>query len=1089
MLQHGAVSAEDERHGDATAETEAAAESATLHDTAARATPERVSAEQAGRYRMREELGRGGIGRVLIAFDAHVGREVAFKELLAADGAGSQSATVAGGRFVREARITGQLEHPAIVPVYEIGQRADGRYYYAMRIVRGRTLSSAIGCAASVEERLALLPHFVDLCNAIAYAHSRGVIHRDIKPQNIMIGEFGETVVLDWGLAKPVAAPEHEDQRFTRAMRVLEAAAAGETVDGHALGTPSYMPPEQALGEIRRIDERSDVYAMGAVLYELLAGSPPFVGYSGAEIVDKVRRYGRGELGLLSPRELVAEAPPELCAVTARALAPRIEDRYLRAKDLLAEVQAYLAGRRVAAYEYSSWELLRRFAAKNRSLLSLGAALAACIVAALVVVSLSYRQELAARRRASYHLAEALHEKASRLEEEGRFLTSRIYAAASLLHNPAHPRSPQHDPAYARDPRAARLRVEAASRIYVARHQLLRPRARLASPKGVWQLAASPDGTTLAAALADGSVELWDLRLRRARARLRDRAGNRFAVAFSPDGKLLASGTLDGRVRLWEAASGRARATIKAHSHWVPGVAFSPDGKLLASAGHDRLVRLSRVADGAAVATLAGHAAGVNAVAFSPDGKLLASSSHDKTIRLWPLPDGPPRVLVGHADSVRGLAFSPDGKLLASASFDHSVRLWRPDGSAAGTLAGHRDVVYGVAFAPDGGRLVSASADGTAIVWDAESRARSLTLDAHQAGLSAVAFIPGASLIATASEDRTSLLWEARPALPIPVLRGHELGIVALAFSASGELLASTSTDLTLRLWQSGRGPGRPRATFVLPAEPHPAAFSPDQRLIAVGFIGGARIFEVASRRELVALPHPGEVYGVGFTPDGKELLTAGRDALRVYPIGDTRPRLELSDPRTPGRFYAVAISPDGEQLAASHADGSLRLFARRSGALQRRWAAHRDRISGLAYSPDGRRLASSGKDARVAIWDPASGRELRTLRAHSEWVNYVSFSPDGRRLYSTSDDRTLAVHDAASGEHLLSIRCPYDALGLAVAPDGTVAVASRREIWLHTLDLSFLGRDPARELSDAERDAGLVLDGFRLRSAAQEQL
>ncbi|MGC4113552.1 MAG: serine/threonine-protein kinase [Myxococcales bacterium] len=314
-----------------------------------------VTPEASGRYEVRGELGRGGIGRVLVGFDAHVGREVALKELLTGpdspSGSAGSSSLTASARFLREARLTAQLEHPSIVPVYEVGRRDDGTLYYAMRVVRGRTLALALRSCTDVQGRLRFLHHFGDLCAAVAFAHSRGVLHRDLKPHNVMIGEFNETVLLDWGLAKIKGTTE--DRRFARQMELLREVAAGETVEGAALGTPEYMPPEQAFGDLDRVDEHSDVYSLGAVLYELLTGKPPFGGRHGVEALLKVQRYGEGKEELTPVRKLEPDAPPELAAVAEKALFPQVHGRYRTARELLEEINAFMEGRRVAAYNYS----------------------------------------------------------------------------------------------------------------------------------------------------------------------------------------------------------------------------------------------------------------------------------------------------------------------------------------------------------------------------------------------------------------------------------------------------------------------------------------------------------------------------------------------------------------------------------------------------------------------------------------------------------------------------------------------------------------------------------------------------------------
>ena len=306
------------------------------------------------RYRVRDRLGRGGMGTVYLAEDAELGREVALKVLTVADGSGDLSA-----RLLAEARLLARLEHPNIVPVHEVGTLADGRVFYAMKYVRGKRLDEWRRETPPLPVRLRL---FQKICEAVAFAHDRGVVHRDLKPENIMVGSFGEALVMDWGVAKLLA--DRIENYTTLPGRI--APRAGETAHGSVLGTPGYMAPEQARGEILRTDERSDVYALGAILHFLLVGRPPIEGRTREEALE---RAARGEVAPV--RRAAPGVPRDLEAICARALAADPEARYQSARELQDDVDRFLDGFPVAARPVGPLESATRFVRRNRVLFSL----------------------------------------------------------------------------------------------------------------------------------------------------------------------------------------------------------------------------------------------------------------------------------------------------------------------------------------------------------------------------------------------------------------------------------------------------------------------------------------------------------------------------------------------------------------------------------------------------------------------------------------------------------------------------------------------------------------------------------------------
>ena len=451
--------------------------------------PEPETSGGDARYRDREEIARGGMGRVLEATDTLLGRRVAVKEVLS-------TSPEALRRFAREIRITARLEHPSIVPVYDTGTSADGSPFYVMRRVSGQPLEELVTAATTLEQRLALLPHLVAAANAIAHAHRRGVIHRDIKPTNILVGDLGETVVIDWGLAKVLDDP---DDDVALAAETLDAGDSLQTQAGTVFGTPGFMPPEQVAGET--IDERADVYALGATLYYMLARRPPHARSSGTEMMNAAMSGPPQPL-----RELVTGVAPALSTIVDKALAHDDRARYRNAGEMAEDLQRFLTGQLVASHRYSRRERLVRFVRAHR--VAVGS-IAATIVAITVVAVISVRRELSARDRIDTALQVALTEKHA--AEEARIrATDRAdeltLAQARMLVDT--------NPTAA----VALIKPLAASETHWRQVRDIGAAARsagaawsLPAPLSVTSLEISPSGTTALACSVEGAVGIYDL--------------------------------------------------------------------------------------------------------------------------------------------------------------------------------------------------------------------------------------------------------------------------------------------------------------------------------------------------------------------------------------------------------------------------------------------------------------------------------------------------------------------------------------------------------------------------------------------------
>ena len=1046
-----------------------------------------------GRFQILRSHAQGGLGEIFVAEDGELAREVALKEIrpLHAHDPGSRA------RFFLEARITGGLEHPGIVPIYSLGIYADGCPFYAMRLIRGESLKEAIqrfhrvdgtgsepgGRALAFRE---LLGRFVAVCNAVAYAHSRGVVHRDLKPANVMLGPYGETLVVDWGLAKPLGQEQAATlgRGSSPALRPLTADGSTPTETGSALGTPAYMSPEQSVGDWERVGPRSDVYSLGATLYSLLTGRAAFEGDDILAVLDRVRR---GEFR--PPRQVEPEIPPALEAICLKAMATRPEARYATAGELADEIERWLADEPVAAYREPWGPRLARWARRHKPWVTGAAALLATAIVALavgtVLIDGARRGEKAARGREAdqRRLAEAARqaEAEARRQAEAQLYLSNVALAGREW----------------RAGNAARvgelLNECAADLRHWEWHYLKRQgragRRTLVGPHfgRVTALAFSPDGTRLVSSGQHGTVKVWDAGEARVVLDLDRAAGHKghvLGAAYCRDGRRIATAGEDGTVRLWDAATGRPGPVLRGHEAAVSAVAFSPDGSRLASAGRDGVLKLWDPATGADRLTLRGHGAAVSAVAFSPDGSRLASAGEypDTVVRVWDVATGAEaRRLTGHAVNVNGLSFSPDGRRLASAGNDGSVLVWDvADGKAVATLAAERrPMVNALAYSPDGKYLASGGLDQVVRVWDVGTGREVWTLRGHASGVTALAFRPDGRSLASADEDGVIQIWDPiRGPESVPIA-AEDVRHAGLAISPDGRWIAAatqgypagargtgTAPERTVRLWDAADGRPGP----VLRGHDEDltdVAFSPDGvRLAAAGDRGTVTVWEVSSGRILRTLRRPEgpavrpmERGRVAFGPGAGQLVLVDDEGTATVWATDTgreahtyrTARPSQSDPT--GRIRpALALGLDGRRLAVGDLSG-VRLWdladGREIATLRGGLAA----ILAMAFSPDGGRLALAAirgggvaSAGEIQVWDVATGREVVAFSGAAGGTHALAFTPDGRRLASTGFyHRDVVLWDASGGRELLAlpiddskmIAGPGTGSRLAFGPDG----------------------------------------------------
>jgi eukaryotic-like serine/threonine-protein kinase len=1012
------------------------------------------------RYEQVAEHARGGLGRVVRAVDKRLGRTVAVKELLRHDASNE-------ARFLREAMITARLEHPGIVPVHEAGRWPSGDPYYVMKLVEGRTLKELIVERKTLRDRLALLPHVIAIADAVGYAHSEGVIHRDLKPSNVIVGEFGETVVVDWGLARDrkrnLPEPPLEE--------ILYGAAAGaSTVSGKVVGTPAYMSPEQARGEL--VDERADVYAIGTVLYELLAGIPPHHDDTPQATLDRVIAG--------PPRPLtsvVPQVPSELATIVGKAMARVPDDRYANASLLAEDLRRFHTGKLVSAHSYTAWSLLRKKLAQHRGVV----AVAVASVIALGVVGVgSFRRVVAERNIAQSERARAFASQAQSEKRQRELVL--LQAATSLRKDPTATLAWLKDYQIADEDRARVLDlIDEATSLGVARH-VFRP--------GDWVRDAlfTPDGTTVVAHVRDATIRAYDVRTGAERLLGRTRS-TPVMMKMSPDGRYVATGGMFGEVTVWpldgspprtlvEGSSVASRTTaskIKLSADGArilvqredvapvvypieggPPAPIGPAGNVhVADDDWSRQVVVEALDEVLVVAgevrrPLAKTAKPIRRLVMSPRGDTVLI--HDgEAVWLVPFSGGPLRRLADFEGAqLEQAVWSPDEGTIALGAKGgkiHDIRLVDVATGAVRDLRGHTDANYTLQWSRDGRRLLSASDDATARVWTVAD-GRSIVLRGHDDDVIRARFSLDETMVVTTSFDGSLRVWRVDQPGSRVLVEGAPIDELNLE---ANRVLVSTSKGAAW--WNLSSGRRVPMFSWAEERGIGLAMPSPDGQHLFVRDPDGGGALRHRDRPPVALRGHRAAILQEQFSRDSKHLFTGARDGtLRRWDVATGEGTLLFAGEAPISKLSVAGDGRvaflDGDALRLVAPDGSIRVlgagprwigtprFVRTGGQdlllLQRGdWTAalidggrlielQNDHHGALAVtaSPDGTRIAAGLGDRTIRVYDAATGRVLAELRGHSDLPMDLAFSPDGRLVASASYDNTVRIWQPGTGRY-----------------------------------------------------------------------
>jgi eukaryotic-like serine/threonine-protein kinase len=1020
-----------------------------------------------GRYKLLQQIGEGGMGMVYMAEQtAPVIRKVALKIIRL----GMDTRQVVA-RFEAERQALALMDHPNIAKVLDAGATDTGRPYFVMELVRGIPITEYCDKNhLSASQRLEL---FIPVCQAIQHAHQKGIIHRDIKPSNILVTlHDGQPLpmVIDFGIAKAVHQRLTEKTLYTNFAQMI--------------GTPAYMSPEQAEMSKLDVDTRTDIYALGVLLYELLTGTTPF---SSKELLDAgfgamqrilaeqepprpstrlstMQQAQRTSVALNRRMEVSALArlfQGDLDWIVMKCLEKERGRRYETASALAADLQRHLHSEPVAARPPTAAYRLQKAIRRNRVAFAAGGAVMLALVLGFAAAAWQAVRATNAEREQV-----TLREKAEKAAQEQAEARQAAVAARTLAEDSQGKE------------RQERQRAEASEQgtrllLYVANMNLV-------------QQAWEDDNIGLMQQLLDETADspyrgfewyYWQRQIHGEIVTLHGHTKGVTAVVYSPDGQQLVSGSSDGTVRVWDLPSNQSVLVFKAGL--VSSVAYSPDAKRILTGGWDHMGKVWETATGKQLLTLEGHTDPVNSVAYSPDGQRIATASDDRTSRIWDAIDGRELLtLDGHEGAVRSVEFSPDGRRIATASEDRKARIWDAANGKLMLALPAQDPVDGVTFSPDGDRLLT-TGDGYIKWWDGTTGAELTFGTPESEPYRCARFSPDGRSVAAISGGGIRL-WEPAIGRELTTHKGHSRGVWSIAFSPDGSQIASGGGEGAIKLWDAAsRMEGVSLSLKQHGTWMRPEAFSRDGTRLAGSCEGAIVVWETATGRELLSVQRgPQDSGPVAFSPDGQRIVSGSLlfDTKTGRFVPSSQPAALIRDATTGNVLTTlrgltapvaqVAYSPDGLRVLTGSSDGSVRVWDASNGQRLLTLVGHRYISSCVSYSPDGRRILTSSPDQTVRVWDAesgkqlyvqtppsmvyaaafsadgsrfltggadgtvrlceaATGRELLTLTGHGSQIYFVGFAPDETRIITSSDDSTVRLWEVKDGKEVLKVRAP----------------------------------------------------------------
>ena len=1001
------------------------------------------------RYQIIGEHGRGGLGRVSRAHDRDLGRDIAIKELLS-------RGNLHEVRFLREALITARLEHPGIVPVYEAGRWPDGTPFYAMKLVSGRPLRDLIAERSTVATRIGLLHHVIAVADAMAYAHGRNIIHRDLKPANIIVGEFGETIVIDWGLAKDLTQP---DEPSSAGASYRGPTHDGLTATGSVLGTPAYMAPEQARGE--HVDQRADVFAIGAMLWELCALErvPP------TDLRARHRMLRRSGIDR------------DLAIIIDKALDSAPQRRYANAATLAADLKAFKSGVRIAARSYSLPAMLGHWTRQHRTL----ALSVATVIALAIVGSVFYVRGVAEER----DLADASEQNAKRAQATAESTLGQFtlkHAELLLMTDPsaaidvlaAH-RDGEHG-------RADQIRAEAAGRgIALMRAKPHTELVRWATGR--------PDGSIISLSL-DGTIVRTSLD--HTSTVLARGVSPRGHFSYSPARGLLAYGCDPSDVCLWDVFRGSRIPLASAFREWqLAGLSFSPDGSKLALLSHSGLVRILDVSAPEQPTELLqlhrAHGIGIlfvdnDTIAVGLEDslaiELIRMNGETQTLTIhsrfvWEAIPNEHRIVLGteHGEviyiddaplralnrvsichgAVVAIKAVPGRDIIAYACKEGSIGTWNPKGHSTVQLTHLEGRADALAVSEAGDYVIAAGGNGAVVVFDLVANIVT-SYRGHEFRLTSISAPTAGYPYFVSADQRGALRVWPLPNRIARVLENVGAPCASAIFNGSTDTTISTTYGADLVEFSP---PGNLRAvTPHLASATYLESAGNGNTFAAYGSSESVELwsFQPLARQRVIRTGQ-GAVSRVAFIGTTDDFVTAGRDGRIIYwtANGEQRQSVKFDLP-----IANVLSANSAQYLIVNTADGALWRTDSSGHTAQLRRSD--TRVIKMTTIPNSESVGIAYANGEFNVLNTNTWQQVSILHT-AQAVRDIAFSRDGDTVAVADSNDIIHVGRrpgtswaTGSADNVIWTTFTARAGRLALTPDGLlIALCSDGTIWLYS--------------------------------------